>query len=181
MIDLSQPAPAPLLAYSDAAFTPGQQPQLGGFAFERSHNVVCAGWMTVEPRVTEVWKPRTQQIFPAEVLAVSAALANHPESFRNRDVSWFIDNESDCSTLIRGASCEEDVCSIAECTALMAMRLNCRIWYEWVDSNAIPSDGRSRLGAADPRYGSISTKGATPEWHALGTDAERFREIQRRF
>ena len=112
--------------------------------------------MTVDPAVTAVWKDRHQQIFPAEVLAVSAALENHSESLRGRDIIWFVDHDSACSTLIRGASQEGDVHGIAECTMYLAMRLSIRIWYEWADSKANPSDGLSREGAADSVYGGVA-------------------------
>ena len=72
-----------------------------------------------------------------------------------------------CSTLIRGASREEDVNMMAEITQLVAMDLQCHIWFEWVDSKANPSDGLSRVGPACPRFGARACAAIEPPWSAL--------------
>ena len=93
------------------------------------------------------------------------------------DIRWFVDNESACSTLIRGASREEDVQGIAECTQLLAMRLATRIWYEWVDSAANPSDSLSRLGLHCPLFGPQATDAQQPAWQFLACPTDRLRTV----
>ena len=100
LLGSSQP---PLVAYSDAEFTPGKDPRLGWVVFESDGNVVEASTSVVEPAIVDNWKSRTQQIFPAESLAPSSALSHCMSLFRGRDIIWFVDNDASCSTLVRGA------------------------------------------------------------------------------
>ena len=137
----------------------------------------CAATVVVTTPVLDVWRPRDQHISPAETLAPSAALGQHPEVFRGRDMLWFVDNESACSTLVRGASSQEDVAGIAECTHLVVMALGCRIWWEWVDTKANPSDGLSRDGLQCPRYGARAVEAKLPDWHVMQFNARRFEAI----
>ena len=55
-----------------------------------------------------------------------------------RRVVIFIDNESAASTLIRGASTQDDVKAIAECFAI-----------GWIDTDSNPADPLSRAGISD--------------------------------
>ena len=66
---------------------------------------------------------------------------------------------------------------IAECTQLLAMRLGVRIWYEWVDSGANPSDGLSRLGLQCPLFGSQATDAQQPAWQFLACTTDRLRTV----
>ena len=54
------------------------------------------------------------------------------------------------SSLIRGAAKPEDIDLFASASALQFSILHARTWFEWVDSDANPADGLSRLGVFDP-------------------------------
>ena len=56
-----------------------------------------------------------------------------------------------------------------------------RIGFEWVDTNANPSDGLSRDGPNDKCYGSQAVQGESPKWHYLPSDTDRFRKMDSRF
>ena len=63
---------------------------------------------------------------------------------------WWIDNIAAMSSLVRGAAKPEDIDLFASMAAIQFAEVNCRPWYEWVDSEANPADGLSRLGVSDP-------------------------------
>ena len=107
--------------------------------------------------------------------APSVVMANHAEMFAGRDVVWFVDNEGACSTLIRGACRPEEISGIAECSSILAARLGVRIWYEWIDTKANPSDGLSRLGVLCPLFGRFASEGAQPSWQFLPDHMSRLR------
>ncbi|CAE7402748.1 unnamed protein product [Symbiodinium sp. CCMP2456] len=66
-----------------------------------------------------------------------------------RDLLWFIDNQAAVAAAVKTASAEEDVFEIAHMAALLRARLQCRCWFEWIDSDSNPSDGLSRDGLLD--------------------------------
>ena len=100
--------------------------------------------------ITSAWKPRTQQIFPAEAVALPVATWMSKDFIKGKDVVWFIDNEAVAAAAIRGSSGEEDVSTMVQATHLLWMHLGCRVWIEWVDSLSNPADGLSRGGLSDP-------------------------------
>ena len=67
---------------------------------------------------------------------------------------------------------------IAEATHLLAMYIGCRIWFEWVDTNANPSDGLSRDGLSDPAFGNMAKGRAAPSWQSCPTFSERISKIR---
>ena len=134
--------------------------------------------MLVLSEVVSIWNDREQQIFIAETMVPITALHCNPELFRDRDVIWFVDNESACSTLIRGASKEEDVNGIAECTQFQCLHLNTRIWYEWVDTKANPADKLSRDGLDAEDYGYIAQEALVPDWQSEPDEFRRFDQIR---
>ena len=161
------------MVYSDAEYTPGSCPRLGWVVLPKKGTPV-ARTLLLDPLVVSLWKPRSQQIYPAETFAPLAALMDSPEVFANSDVLWFIDNEAACSTLIRGASREEDVGTIAELTHLHLLRLQCRVWFEWIDSKANPSDPLSRVGLECPLFGHLAREAKQPEWLSLRAAADTY-------
>ena len=165
-----------LVVYSDAEYTPGsgQPPRLGWVVFPGGDDPV-ARTLLLEPQILGLWKPRVQQIYPAETFAPLAAIMDFPALFQGADVLWFVDNEAACSTLIRGASREEDVATIAELTQLSLLRLRTRVWFEWVDSKANPSDGLSREGLACPMFGHLAREATQPDWQVLRNQAASYR------
>ena len=114
--------------------------------------------------------PRKTQIFAGEIFAVLAAIHEHAEDVRDRDVLIFIDNEGGCSSLIRGNSRQADAASIVYSVHWKLLDLRCRAWFEWIDSEANPSDGLSRLGLQDSwtrAQGWDLRCGTHPPWHAV--------------
>ena len=150
---------APLVVYSDASFDPDywlvdeerrEQPRLGWVCFNHNLGTVPLGrTMEMPHEALELFMPRQQQIYACEALAIPEAVAADPEAFRHRDVTWFVDNEAACSSLIRGASRQEDVNEVVAIALLTFMRLDCRVWFEWIDSDSNPADGLSRAGLRD--------------------------------
>jgi len=183
----SQP---PLIAYSDASYEPGSPPRLGWVVFEglgaaeggatdkapgTAPTVACT--LLIDQTCVDLWCPRKQQIFAAEALAPSSALVNDPEIYRGRDIIWFIDNEGACSTLVRGACAPEDIAGIAECTMMIAIRLGARIWYEWIDTAANPSDGLSRQGLQCPMFGHYARTASHPAWQFTEDHLHRLEQV----
>ena len=152
------PTPRPAVVYSDASwpqwmtmeeavekgepprlgwviFNPGERPR--GFSMELGQEFLAALF------------PRKTQIMAAEAVAVLTALVLTPKALANRELVWFIDNESALSSLIRGGSKAEDVGHVAACTQLAMLEHSCAAWYEWIDSASNPADGLSRDGIKD--------------------------------
>ena len=44
------------------------------------------------------------------------------------------------------------------------MRLQVRLWFEWVDSKATPADSLSRLGLDCPSSGRLAYEADQPKW-----------------
>ena len=93
---------------------------------------------------------RSTQILAVEAFAAIAAPWISPHLFHKQDVVWWIDNISALSSLIRGAAKPEDIDLFAAMSTLQFSSLQTRAWFEWVDSDANPADGLSRLGVHDP-------------------------------
>ena len=93
---------------------------------------------------------RKTQIFAAETIVGLVLPVLCPELVSNKDITWYIDNEAAVSSLIRGTSRSSDVGHIAASSQISLLKLGCRVWYEWIDSDSNPSDGLSRAGLADP-------------------------------
>ena len=53
------------------------------------------------------------------------------------------------SALIRGGSKQEVSRHIAMCLHMLAIHLEVRIWFDWIDSESNPADGLSRDGPKD--------------------------------
>jgi hypothetical protein len=105
--------------------------------------------MHIQPDVLQTFKVRTQQITPCEAFCAVVVPFLHPHLFRHKDVIWFIDNQAALSSLIKGSSSQSDISLIATFAHLMFAVLGCRVYFEWVDSEANPSDGLSRDGVVD--------------------------------
>jgi len=171
-VGISRSSPRKLvIGYSDAEYKPGSgiPPRLGWAFFHPDLSLPIARTCLLDDSTVDSWKPRSQQIFPAETFAVLAALVTHAALLKGCDILWFVDNEAACSTLIRGASREEDVHLIAEITHWTAMKMDVRIWIEWIDSSSNPSDGLSREGLLCPRFGHLASEVHEPDWAELSS------------
>ena len=58
----------------------------------------------------------------------------------------FVDNESAVAAIIRGATTATDARIIVETIHVLQLRLDIRLWVEWIDSKSNPADGFSREG-----------------------------------
>lgn len=137
----------PLVIYSDASFEDGVL-RLGWVIFGATDPPVgrtCA----VPASVLSSWIPRIQQISPGETLCGLLVPTIHPDLLRHRDALWFVDNECAVSALIRASSRQPDIHQIAQFSQAAYHSLQCRVWFEWIDSASNPSDGLSRSGLLD--------------------------------
>ena len=146
---LLEPRRPHLVVYSDASWEEKVQPRLGWIVFPLDESPTFGASSLVSGALLAHLIQRKTQIAACEGIAVPQALLRHPEVFRNTDVTWYIDNEAACSSLVRGSSSQEDIGLISAATHRILMELNCRIWWEWIDSDSNPSDGLSRDGCAD--------------------------------
>jgi hypothetical protein len=139
------------VVYSDASYDQGsgRPPRLGWVIFQPGVTPI-GRTMLLDWDLVSYWLPRQQQIMAAEAFAALALPSEHFPVLRGRDVVWFIDNQSACSSLIRGGSAAEDVEQIALVTHLLFLVLGSRVWFEWIDTDSNPADGLSRLGLEDP-------------------------------
>ena len=110
------------------------------------------GWLVCRPgreplgytlELREQFVPRKTQIFAAEAIIPLMVLLLSPELLVRSDVVWFIDNEAAVSSLIRGTSRAEDVGHLAAAVHILCLKLEVRIWFEWIDSKSNPADGLS--------------------------------------
>ena len=139
---------SPVIVYSDASFD-GSTLKVGWICF--SGATIPVGGSTVVPSsVMASWKPRTQQIYPGETMAVLVAITLCSSSLAGRDLLWFVDNEAAVAALVRSSTSQEDVHLLSQAVHINLHSLGSRFWCEWIDSESNVSDGLSRLGSADP-------------------------------
>ena len=93
--------------------------------------------------------PRKQQITPCEALLGIIAPLNLATFLKGEDLIWFIDNTPTCSCFIKGSSSHKDLAKIATITSLLLAYLQCRAYFEYVESAANIADGLSRGGLSD--------------------------------
>ena len=55
-------------------------------------------------------------------------------------------NQAACHLLTKGSSSQDDLCFIAFLVHLLFAKFRCRVYFEYVESAANPSDGFSRAG-----------------------------------
>ena len=98
----------------------------------------------------DLFQARDQQITPLEAFLGPVVLWNEAAALAEQDILWFVDNQAAMASLIKGSSSQCDICTVAAATSLWSARLDSRIWFEYVESEANISDGLSRLGLSDP-------------------------------
>ena len=67
---------------------------------------------------------------------------------QGRDVIFFIGNQSVCGALAKGTSKSRDIQHLSTAWHILTLHLRCRVWIEWVPSEANPADRLSREGLA---------------------------------
>ena len=135
--------------YSDASFE-NQSLRLGWVIFDPRLPKPIGRTALVSPQVLQRWIPRKQQIYPGEAVCALVIPIFHEQLLSDSDIIHFIDNEAAAASLIRGTSTQEDVHEIVLSSSLLYHNMGSRVWYEWVDTKANPSDGLSRNGVRDP-------------------------------
>lgn len=133
--------------YSDASFE-NDILRLGWVIFIPG-TMPVAGTCIVPPEVISTWKHRSQQIFPGETVAALVIALIHGPVLGARDAIHFVDNQASVASLVRVTSSEVDVLFIVQQVHLAYLRINSRMWYEWLDSDSNPADGLSRSGLSD--------------------------------
>ncbi|CAE7225929.1 unnamed protein product, partial [Symbiodinium sp. CCMP2456] len=143
-ISMTWEAPPFMLIYTDASFEAGEL-RLGWVIFDAAATPL-GGTCLVPQHVVDSWKPRKQQIFVGETLAVLLLPLLYGDLFRGRDALWFVDNQGAVTAAVSGASPEGDVHEIAHIAAYLRSQCSFQAYFEWIDSESNPSDGLSRLG-----------------------------------
>ena len=95
------------------------------------------------------WEFRSTYIGQGELLAGPLALSIHAARLAGRSATWYVDNVSAASALIKGASPVADSSPMALVASLLAAAAGCRLWFEYVASAQNPSDVLSRDGYED--------------------------------
>ena len=88
--------------------------------------------------------PRTTQIIPLELIAAAGLLVTFGDRLRGQEVIFFIDNQTVCSCLTKGVCRSRDIQHLSTAWHILCQHLGCRIWIEWVQSEANPADILSR-------------------------------------
>ena len=122
-----------VLLYTDAATnTPGLR--IGILLVDKGRKPLCSTY-DVPDEVIDQWRFRTTYIGQGELLAGPLALWIHRKSLQGRDITWYVDNSSAASAMIKGSSPQEDNSEMALIAALQAAALGCRLWVEWIQSD----------------------------------------------
>ena len=153
IVQISRCLVQPVRIYSDASFEPASpKPAKIGFVVFSSNSALQPIGMSacLSPDVINCLVDRKQQITPCEALLSVIVPANVPHLLAGQDVVWYIDNQAACQALTKGSSSCGDVCAIATLAHLIFARLGCRVYFEYIESEANVSDGLSRLGLSDP-------------------------------
>ena len=143
---------APWVVYSDAEFTPGQVPRIGGIVFPPGADQTPIGLTSLIPEGQQAtWRQRRHQIYLCELAAVPVVLAKYSHLFLHQDILFFLDNDASVASLVRAGSAEPDAEYVAQLVHCLLIRLHARAWFDWVDTKSNPADGLSRQGLQDPR------------------------------
>ena len=87
---------------------------------------------------------RRQQIGQVELLGAVAPYLSLPDLLRGRDIIHFVDNTSAVAALTKGFSRVPDSARIVHAFHAWCAGARARVWFEYVASDANPSDTPSR-------------------------------------
>ena len=76
-------------------------------------------------------------------------LTSAPDTLRDVDLIWWIDNRSACSALVKGATPTEPATRMSLVSHAALASRGVAAYFEWIDSDANPADPLSRLGFDD--------------------------------
>ena len=138
----------PVIAYSDAEWTPPAHPPLlpgrglGGCILLQDQYLSCS--INTPMKIVDALNLRATQIIPLELIAAAGLLQTFGERIRGRNVIFFIDNQSVCGVLTKGVSKSRDLQHLSTAWHILCAQLGCRVWIEWVPSKSNPADILSR-------------------------------------
>ena len=147
------------IAYTDAEYTAGQQPRVGGILFAKNGDQPRGATGLISFAQMRQWEERKQQIYLAELTAVPWLIAREAATLRGDDVIIFVDNEAAVASLVRVSSVTKDAALVVQVVHALLTFLQCRAWFEWIDSHSNQADGLSRDGLNVPQ-----ARGPTPAW-----------------
>ena len=142
----------PVIAYSDAEWSPAAHPPLlpsrglGGCIWTDDVGRACS--IITPAKVVNSLHIRETQIIPLELLAGAGVLATYAKELRGKEVILLIDNQSVCAILTKGISKSRDIQILATSWHLLAKEIGCHVWIEWVPSKSNPADILSREGVS---------------------------------
>jgi len=171
IIHLTAPTRPPVVIYTDAATLPSGL-RLGILVCESSTPYKCAVY-DVPEEVIATWRLRKQYIGQGELLAGPLCAHLFADDLRDRAATWYIDNTSACSALIKGSSPTADSSALALVASLLLSSISCRLWVEYVHTAQNPADKLSRDGYKDKevqrhlRSGAWKQHQPTVDWKAI--------------
>ena len=162
-----------VVLYTDAEWSPLPEPSgqehgywpthstgLGSLCFAKPGVYATAG--EAPATVIGALRERVTQIIPLELLAAAGALVSHLEHLRGRDVILFIDNQSVCFGIAKGASRAHDIVFFLCLLHALCRQYHIGLYVEWVRSEANPADELSRK-ATSP-FCSVVERMLLPAW-----------------
>ena len=93
----------------------------------------------------DLWPASDNHIMRIEALAVVVGIVLLAEYFRGRTLVWFVDNSSALGAFLKGHSRDPLLHVFTQLIHLLLFKLDVRVWWEWVETDANWSDGASRL------------------------------------
>ena len=132
------------------------------------YTVLQPEWLAAVGFDKEAIRSGKNPIGQCEAAAVLLTLWNERKKLARRNVIWFIDNTSDLHAFVRGSSSNQHIDRAVQAFHILACRLHCVVWFDYVPSAANWSDGVSRHGFNDPfaRQHSFKLRWTplNPEW-----------------
>ena len=92
--------------------------------------------LDISDDILDRFQVRQTQIDACEALAGVVVPHNVPSFLQGHDIIWYIDNQSACQLLVKGASSVADLSILAAVKQLMFPCLGCRLYFEYVESDA---------------------------------------------
>ena len=136
----------PTVIYTDASTDAPCESglRLGAVIFQDGQTFCIS--LDVPEYVVQSWKFRKTYIATAELLIAPLLALSAPHIFSERDVLWFIDNQSALGVLVKSASSANDMSEMALLNSLALASVSARVWFEYVPSKLNISDPLSREG-----------------------------------
>ena len=125
---------------------------MGALIFTDHISPAMAYTWDIPQLVQDLLVHRTQQIIPAELLAVPVTACALGDICRNRDTICFIDNTAALAALVKSTSSQQDAAHITMVTIMVFLDHRARVWYEYVNTKQNPADVLSREAWEDPQF-----------------------------